>query len=57
MSGEGIRAWKLTQSLQKKDDTTLNNIMYDLKQKYNINDEDFMTMNAIISIATMRRLG
>lgn len=56
VDANGIRAWKITHELDRQSNDAINNILFGLKEKYKISDDDMMRMNACISLITTRQI-
>lgn len=53
---DGIKAWKRTRELERNSNDSLNNRLFDLKEKYKISDEDMLDINIILSLITTREI-
>lgn len=51
-----IHAWKVAHELDRQSNDALNNILFDLREKYKVSDEDWIRMNTCISLITSRQI-
>jgi len=53
---EKLKALKITLDFQRRDSTSLNNILADLKIKHNIPDDDWLQISVAFSVLTSREV-
>jgi hypothetical protein len=50
------KAVAISMGLLRKSDDSINNLLYDLRTKYSVSDDDWMTIEAATAILTQRRI-
>lgn len=50
------KALAISMGLLRKSDTEINNLLFDLRVKYKVSDEDWITIEGAIAVLTQRRI-
>lgn len=52
----GRKALSIANSLKNKSETDLNNFLYDLRMKYSVSDDDWMSIEAAVALLTQKKI-